>query len=784
MGACLLGPAPVGVSVADAQEGTDQGAWRRLPPPGLLYQRGTVSVDRTTGRITALARDGDGYHLWTYDRSLGDRPWQSKAVEGNDFSLSSPRYYFDETGRRFLALGYEATFSDTLPPVSHVEVWSLSLDVPRWERLIASGPPPTGRRSPGVAIDSPGRRLFLVGGEEPYTDGPFSGFRGDLWQLRLDPPVSWERIVLSGPDLPGGVDWEAFFDRERQKLFVVGGFDSLFADYAPRRLRAIELAGARTWFEPADSDTNGGGDFGLSCYIPELGEYVVLQRGSDFDPPDSTYLRVLDVAEGGWSRRNFTASPRPLLWAGALLCFDPATERLVYLGGEGVRGPFPTFTIQHADFWSFAAGAVVPTWQQEYSSVDAGELSSLGSAVFDPGRRVAYGTARFNPGLFAFRLDDPNGWEYLPGNSSRPNPREGAVAVFDPRGDRMIYFGGGDRGVEFGDLWECKLLGSTVRWTRRVPDGEAPSARIHASAVYDSIRHRMILFGGFAGRPLDDVWQLDLADSIPRWTRIEVRGTPPPARWGQSATYDPLRDAMVVFGGAAGLLEQPQPMRDVWVLSFVDCDAWIPLDPEGNAPIGRYRHSAVYDPVGDRLVVLWGRDASGSRFDTAALEFGPPARWRSFSPQGLAPLARDGGALFYDPVYDRAVALGGQRTTQFSSRDMSDVWAIDWSRVDRTPPPATTGGEAFILLGVGPNPSAGEVNIAFQVARPTAVHARLYDVRGRVVRDLGATAYQPGPHVLCWDGKSDGGSRLRDGVYFARIVVEGKAISGKIVLMD
>ena len=61
---------------------------------------------------------------------------------------------------------------------------------------------------------------------------------------------------------------------------------------------------------------------------------------------------------------------------------------------------------------------------------------------------------------------------------------------------------------------------------------------------------------------------------------------------------------------------------------------------------------------------------------------------------------------------------------------------------------------------------------------------RLYDARGRLVRDLGRAQYQAGPHILCWNGRGAHGEKLRDGVYFARMIVEGKAIAGKIVLMD
>ena len=45
-------------------------------------------------------------------------------------------------------------------------------------------------------------------------------------------------------------------------------------------------------------------------------------------------------------------------------------------------------------------------------------------------------------------------------------------------------------------------------------------------------------------------------------------------------------------------------------------------------------------------------------------------------------------------------------------------------------------------------------------------------------------SFLPGVHILRWDGTGDDGTRLRDGVYFARLAVEDQVFSGKLVLMD
>jgi hypothetical protein len=70
-----------------------------------------------------------------------------------------------------------------------------------------------------------------------------------------------------------------------------------------------------------------------------------------------------------------------------------------------------------------------------------------------------------------------------------------------------------------------------------------PAARVQHAAIYDPVRNRMLVFGGLAGSSLkNEVWELSLAGT-PTWKLLSVAGTPPSARRGASAIYDPVRDA-------------------------------------------------------------------------------------------------------------------------------------------------------------------------------------------------------------------------------------------------
>ena len=99
-----------------------------------------------------------------------------------------------------------------------------------------------------------------------------------------------------------------------------------------------------------------------------------------------------------------------------------------------------------------------------------------------------------------------------------------------------------------------------------------------------------------------DVWALSLAGS-PAWTQLAAEGTPPGGRYFHTAIYDPVRDRMVVFGGYDGL-----PLNDVWTLSLAGSPGWMHLTPAGTPPTARWANTAIYDPVRDRKEEIGGTD--------------------------------------------------------------------------------------------------------------------------------------------------------------------------------
>ena len=69
-----------------------------------------------------------------------------------------------------------------------------------------------------------------------------------------------------------------------------------------------------------------------------------------------------------------------------------------------------------------------------------------------------------------------------------------------------------------------------------------------------------------------------------------------------------------------------------------------------------------------------------------------------------------------------------------------------------------------------PNPFNPETTIAFDLATAGRVSIRVFDITGRLVRDLiPQEEYRRGTHVVSWDGRDGQGRQVPAGIYFYRI---------------
>src|SRR5262249_20812171 len=126
--------------------------------------------------------------------------------------------------------------------------------------------------------------------------------------------------------------------------------------------------------------------------------------------------------------------------------------------------------------------------------------------------------------------------------------RAAAGAAWDPINHRLLRFGGFDGSNFLNDLWSFTIAN---RWVQLAPAGPPPSPRDAPGFLYDPVRSRMLVICGNNTTPPTDVWQLSLSGT-PTWSQLTTIGTPPTGRAFFSTIYDPIRDRVIMFGGAQG----------------------------------------------------------------------------------------------------------------------------------------------------------------------------------------------------------------------------------------
>ena len=192
-----------------------------------------------------------------------------------------------------------------------------------------------------------------------------------------------------------------------------------------------------------------------------------------------------------------------------------------------------------------------------------------------------------------------------------------------------------------------------------------PPARSDAAMVWDSRRGRALLFGGDGafGVPFAGSWQF-LRTPRPHWEPLPTPPDGPPLRSGISAVYDSVGDRVLLFGGRASNDETGS--NELWQLRLDEPVRWLQLQYTGPAPAPRYDAGMILDR--DRRLVLFGGD--GAAYQDSSVWLLPLAdpvlRWQElgayelgFAP-GPGPRARHGAA--YSPSANRMLIFGGEAT--------------------------------------------------------------------------------------------------------------------------
>jgi hypothetical protein len=405
-----------------------------------------------------------------------------------------------------------------------------------------------------------------------------------------------------------------------------------------------------------------GYEFSSMIIDPVHDRYVMYGGAAEQEPSADVWVKPLS-GDAPWTPLA-VEGPRPSARSAHLAVYDPVGERMIVYGG-----------VAHTDdaaVWALSLSGT-PRWTQIVSGASGPGISMQGCAVYDPIHRqiLVFGTYAFERDqlendLWALSLSAPAHWTLLEPSGTRPSPQTMSTAIYDPVRQRMVMFGGYDRERNTGghsrrEVWALTLTDS-LAWVQLSPRGDTLQPRHACAAAYDSRRDRMIVFGGendAGGDPiLRDTWALQFGDSLD-WSQLEAQNPPSP-RATTTTVYDATRDRLVFYGGKTS---------DTWALPLGAELRWTLLEPgDGLTFPPRNLHAAVFDAARHRTLVYGGRLAQASPYngrrqlvvmsDLWSLAMEPRPTWTQVSSDSLPP-ARWGHSMILDPASDQLIAFGG-----------------------------------------------------------------------------------------------------------------------------
>ncbi len=735
----------------------------------------------------------------------------------------SPRFghtgIYDPLRKRALLFGgtehlWSATYCWSNTPLA--DLWELSLDgAPAWHPLAESGDvPPAGVQGTALYDARRDRMLFVA--------------RDSVWAMTLDPAGSWTQLAVANPDTLGP-DGPAVLDPARDRLLSVSASVTWELPLAgPLVWRRVPVSGAGpasalrgyslTWDPQGDRLVFHGGVF-----RPEPWGTV---------PSDETWFLVF-----GDSPHWELAPPvrRELVMHKTV--YDPVGDRVIAIGGDANPGLL-AFPLEHPGAWvplATAGGGPPRTLIGHGAVYDAKRARVL---VFGGTNSLVTSP---QDATLALSLAGTPRWTLL-----QPDVGEGQATllgslVLDTRRDRLLSFGGMTwAGAVTNEVWQLRLADPEPKWERLETVGTPPAPRLAHGAIYDPVRDRMIVEGGLSPDQAEpcfgDLWTLSL-EGTPQWTLLDANA---PCNYGQSMLYDPVRDYLLMMFGAP----EECSVAMAWDLEH---SVWIPLDFEcfGGGiltPAPRLWQAASYDPVRDQVVVSGGMSINGTYLyaDVWALVFGTPVRdvaidIRPGSEENVVNPGANGAlpvAILSDATFDAtsvdpltvklagaAVRLKNDGSPVLFRQDVNGdgrtdlVLHLESSGLELTPtdtvarltamaPGNTTvrGSDHVRVVGnarppkLGPGPLAAEVaaapallavrclpgsglRVSLAIAPGAPASLDLLDIAGRRVRSLALDGGSGPREVKLGDGA------LSPGVYWVRLRQAGAVLTRKAVVL-
>jgi len=216
-----------------------------------------------------------------------------------------------------------------------------------------------------------------------------------------------------------------------------------------------------------------------------------------------------------WTQYDALKTAPPQHRFGSLV-YDQSLKKIVFFGGLGIDGAYLDQT------WTFDGS----TWAQVKKNPPPSR--SHASMWYDPilkktviygglGRLTAEDRLTRYSDMWSF---DGTGWTQIK-PSTTPGMRYGAETIVDPKTNHALVFGGirvdtdannNQVQVYANDLWDW----DGTNWTK-IATAVVPPARENAGWAVDPLRNELVMFGGYSGFYLSDLWSY----SNGRWSLVQ-----------------------------------------------------------------------------------------------------------------------------------------------------------------------------------------------------------------------------------------------------------------------
>ena len=563
--------------------------------------------------------EGAEWQLVTYDVPLG---LQDAAAT---YDAVRDRVVMFGGGRQAGNVGPLPLFSDT---------WEW--DGVTWAKIpVVTRPSPRARHA--MAYDRAHERVVMFGGFDGTARDDTWEWDGQTWTQREG---AW--------GVPARSSHAMAYDAARSRIVMFGGGGG------PSGLLDDTWAWDGTTWSPITSAIAPSARAHHAMAYDPIRGVIVMAGGVDATGA------VGDTWElDGTTWRQMSAMTPPAL-AYASMAWDPVSRRMITFGGAGAGGATSfsaTFTSETWT-WDGHAWALATTAGPEPRALEVLATDAARHQVIMFGGNDPVDICPDCPGTLSDSWKwDGTTWTQIPLTTSKPPALVDHAVGFDPLRGRTLVFGGRlDLTFPIPNQSNATWLLAGSRWTQVATPG--PSARDGTAIAYDAAHDQFVLFGGKVGlNPNGETWIFDGST----WTHA-TPATSPAARMYHTMAYDPTTQRIVLYGGGT-----PSQLRDTWEW---DGTTWSLRNADSP---GGVQAASAYDPIRRAIVRFGGQDGMTGIAARQSWSWDHAAgTWTNITP-GVTPNGSLGPSLIWDGARRRLVAFGALG----SSGAGQDAWEWD-----------------------------------------------------------------------------------------------------------